>query len=76
MKYYLFCFSGFSCSSFSTNTPNLPIQIMAVTEPIEDNSNLNDISQQLLDDGSSIADRLKAQFVTTDSSMLKSEHFI
>lgn len=49
---------------------------MAVTEPIGDNSNLNDISQQLLDDGSSIADRLKAQFVTTDSTMLKSNHFV
>lgn len=68
--------SGFSCSSFSTNTPNLPIQIMAVTEPVGTNSFLSDISQQLLNDGSSIADRLKAQFVTTtNSTMNKSDSF-
>lgn len=47
---------------------------MAVTEPIGTNSFFNDISQQLLNDGSSIADRLKAQFVTTsDVSMHKSK---
>jgi len=77
-KFYCYSFfsSGFSCSSFSTNTPNLPIQIMAVTEPVGTNSFHNDISQQLLNDGSSIADRLKAQFVTLiNSSMHKSKLF-
>ncbi|XP_025200481.1 rho GTPase-activating protein 190 isoform X1 [Melanaphis sacchari] len=68
--------NGFSCSSFSTNTPNLPIQIMAITEPVGTNSFHNDISQQLLNDGSSIADRLKAQFVTLiNSSMHKSSFY-
>lgn len=48
---------------------------MAVTDPIGMNSFFNDISQQLLNDGSSIADRLKAQFVTTtDVSMHKSNY--
>lgn len=47
---------------------------MAITEPVGTNSFLNDISQQLLNDGSSIADRLKAQFVTIiNSSMHKSK---
>lgn len=47
---------------------------MAVTEPVGTNSFLNDGSQQLLNDGSSIADRLKAQFVTIiNSSMHKSK---
>ncbi|XP_025422553.1 rho GTPase-activating protein 190 isoform X5 [Sipha flava] len=67
--------NGFSCSSFSTNTPNLPIQIMAVTEPVATNSFLSDISQQLLNDGSSIADRLKAQFVTTTNSTMNKSSF-
>lgn len=50
---------------------------MAVTEPVGTNSFLNDISQQLLNDGSSIADRLKAQFITTtNSSMHKSDYYI
>ncbi|XP_050529458.1 rho GTPase-activating protein 190 isoform X3 [Daktulosphaira vitifoliae] len=57
--------NGFSCSSFSNNTPNLPIQIMAITEPVGTNSfHKNDPSLQLLNDGSSIADQLKAQFIT------------
>ncbi|VVC36948.1 Hypothetical protein CINCED_3A007446 [Cinara cedri] len=68
--------NGFSCSSFSTNISNLPIQIMAVTESVGTNSFFNDISQQLLNDGSSIADRLKAQFVTTtDVSIHKSSFY-
>jgi len=47
---------------------------MTVTEPVGTNSFLNDISQQLLNDCSSIANRLKAQFVTTiNSSMHKSK---
>lgn len=49
---------------------------MAIVEPVGTNSFHNDISQQLLNDGSSIADRLKAQFVTTtNSSMNKSDYF-
>lgn len=43
---------------------------MAVTEPVGTNSFLSDMSQQLLNDGSSIADRLKAQFVTTSNSTM------
>lgn len=50
---------------------------MAITETVGTNSFVNDISQQLLSEGSSIADRLKAQFVTTtNSSMHKSNNFL
>lgn len=49
---------------------------MAVTESVGTNSFHNDMSQQLLNDGSAIADRLKAQFVTTtNSSMHKSSFY-
>lgn len=50
---------------------------MAIIEPVGTNSFHNDISQQLLNEGSSIADRLKAQFVTTtNSSTNKSNYFV
>jgi hypothetical protein len=49
---------------------------MAVTEPVATNSFLSDISQQLLNDGSSIADRLKAQFVTTTNSTMNKSYYL
>lgn len=50
---------------------------MAVTEPVGISSSFsNDISQQLLNDGSLIADKLKAQFVTfSNSSTYKSSFY-
>jgi len=69
------CFSGFSCSSFSKNNPNLPIQIIAITEPVGTNSFFNDISQQLLTDGCTIANRLKSQFITITNSLMQKGDF-
>lgn len=76
-NYVCIFFSGFSCSAFSNNTsPNLPIQIMAITEPVGALLVTNEISQQLLNDGSLIADKLKAQFVTfSNSSTYKSSFY-
>lgn len=74
--YIFIFFSGFSCSAFSSNTPNLPIQIVAITEPAGANSFSNEINQQLLNDGSLVADKLRAQFVTiTNSSMYRSSFY-
>lgn len=50
---------------------------MAIMDTVGTNSFVNDISQQLLSEGSSIADWLNAQFVTTTvSSMHKSNNFL
>lgn len=49
---------------------------MAVSDNAGTNSFLNDISQQMLNEGSLIANRLKAYFITTNPLMQKSNNFI
>lgn len=58
-----------SCSAFSTNIPNLPIQIMAVTDTGGANAFFsNDLSHLLITEGNAIADKLEAHFMTSASS--------
>lgn len=66
-----------SCSAFSTNIPNLPIQIMAVTDTGGANAFFsNDLSHLLITEGNAIADKLEAHFMTSASScQQKSEKF-
>lgn len=56
-------------SAFSMNIPNLPIQIMAVTDSGGANAFFtNDLSHILITEGNATADRLHAHFMTTTSS--------
>lgn len=66
-----------SHSAFSTNIPNLPIQIMAVTDTGGANAFFsNDLSHLLITEGNAIADKLEAHFMTSASScQQKSEKF-
>lgn len=56
-------------SAFSMNIPNLPIQIMAVTDTGGANAFFsNDLSHLLITEGNAIADKLQAHFMTSASS--------
>lgn len=51
------------------NIPNLPIQIMAVTDTGGANAFFsNDLSHLLITEGNATADRLQAHFMTSASS--------
>lgn len=51
------------------NIPNLPIQILAVTDTGGANAFFsNDVSHQLITEGNATADRLQAHFMTFTSS--------
>ncbi|KAJ8927325.1 hypothetical protein NQ314_020223 [Rhamnusium bicolor] len=57
-------------NAFSMNIPNLPIQILAVTDSGGATAFFNDdLSQMLITEGNSTADRLHAHFMTSTSSM-------
>ncbi|XP_076751830.1 rho GTPase-activating protein 190 isoform X3 [Xylocopa sonorina] len=56
-------------NAFSMNIPNLPIQIMAVTDTGGANAFFsNDLSHLLMTEGNAIADKLQAHFMTSASS--------
>ncbi|XP_066603982.1 rho GTPase-activating protein 190 isoform X2 [Prorops nasuta] len=56
-------------NAFSMNIPNLPIQIMAVTDNGGANAYFsNDLSHLLITEGNATADRLQAHFMTSASS--------
>lgn len=56
-------------NAFSLNIPNLPIQILAVTDSGGANAFFsNDLSHHLITEGNATADRLHAHFMTTNSS--------
>lgn len=56
-------------NAFSINIPNLPIQVLAVTETGGANAFFsNDLSQQLITEGNAVADRLNAHFMTSSAS--------
>lgn len=59
------------------NIPNLPIQILAVTDSGSANAFFNnDLSHLLITEGNATADRLHAHFMTTSSScQQKSKNF-
>lgn len=53
-------------SAFSMNIPNLPMQIVAITEPGGVNSFFNsELCQILITEGNSLADKLRAHFATS-----------
>ncbi|CAH1109193.1 unnamed protein product [Psylliodes chrysocephalus] len=57
-------------NAFSMNIPNLPIQILAVTDDGGATAFFNDdLSQLLITEGNATADRLHAHFMTSSSSM-------
>lgn len=63
-------------SAFSMNIPNLPIQIMAVTETGGANAFFsNDLSHLLITEGNATADRLQAHFMTSSSSCQQKSNF-
>ena len=52
-------------NAFSINIPNLPMQIVSITEPGGVNSFFNnELAQMLITEGNAIADKLRAHFVT------------
>lgn len=52
-------------NAFSINIPNLPMQIVAITETGGVNAFFsNDLTQMLITEGNSVADKLRAHFVT------------
>ncbi|XP_066261136.1 rho GTPase-activating protein 190 [Euwallacea similis] len=57
-------------NAFSMNIPNLPIQILAVTDSGSATAFFNDdMSQMLITEGNATADRLGAHFMTSAASM-------
>ncbi|XP_022207896.1 rho GTPase-activating protein 190 isoform X1 [Nilaparvata lugens] len=63
-------------NAFSMNIPNLPIQIMAVTDIGGANAFFsNDLSHQLITEGNATADRLQAHFMTSTSSFQQKTAF-
>ncbi|ENN78679.1 rho GTPase-activating protein 190 [Dendroctonus ponderosae] len=57
-------------NAFSMNIPNLPIQILAVTDSGSATAFFNDdMSQMLITEGNSTADRLGAHFMTSSAAM-------
>ncbi|XP_060516601.1 rho GTPase-activating protein 190 [Cylas formicarius] len=57
-------------NAFSMNIPNLPIQILAVTDSGSATAFFNDdLSQMLITEGNSTADRLGAHFMTSSATM-------
>lgn len=62
--------------AFSANIPNLPIQILAVTETSSASAFFgSDISQQLITEGNAIADRLQAHFMTSTATCQQKSAF-
>ncbi|XP_071043981.1 rho GTPase-activating protein 190 isoform X30 [Parasteatoda tepidariorum] len=56
-------------SAFSMNIPNIPIQILAVTETGSANAFFSsDLSHQLITEGNAVADKLQAHFMTSSST--------
>lgn len=73
--FFSFCYTvviisiEITSSAFSMNIPNLPIQIMAVTDTGGANAFFsNDLSHLLITEGNATADRLQAHFMTSASS--------
>ncbi|KAJ8665241.1 hypothetical protein QAD02_006903 [Eretmocerus hayati] len=63
-------------NAFSHNIPNLPIQIMAVTDTGGANAFFtNDLSHHLITEGNATADKLGAHFMTTSSSFQEKTAF-
>lgn len=64
-------------SAFSMNIPNIPIQILAVTETGSANAFFSsDLSHQLITEGNAVADKLQAHFMTSSStSQQKSNYY-
>lgn len=64
----------FPCSAFSMNIPNLPMQMLAITESASASAFFgSEMCQLLITDGNSVADRLRAHFMTSPTgSPLKS----
>ncbi|KAL1130273.1 hypothetical protein AAG570_013211 [Ranatra chinensis] len=66
----------FFFSAFSMNIPNLPIQILAVTDTGGASAFFsNDLSHQLITEGNATADRLQAHFMTSTSSFQQKTAF-
>lgn len=66
-------------NAFSMNIPNLPMQIVAITEPGGVNSFFNnEMCQMLITEGNSMADKLRAHFATAsdESSHFKCKYFV
>uniref|UniRef100_A0ABD2W3P8 Rho GTPase-activating protein 190 n=1 Tax=Trichogramma kaykai TaxID=54128 RepID=A0ABD2W3P8_9HYME len=63
-------------NAFSHNIPNLPIQIMAVTDIGGANAFFtNDLCHHLITEGNATADKLQAHFMTTSSAMQQKTAF-
>lgn len=63
-------------NAFSMNIPNLPIQIMAVTDSGGANAFFtNDLSHLLITEGNATADRLHAHFMTTNATSQQKSRF-
>ncbi|XP_047740430.1 rho GTPase-activating protein 190 isoform X12 [Hyalella azteca] len=55
--------------AFSANIPNLPIQVLAVTESGSASAFFgSEVTQQLMTEGNAVADRLQAHYTTTNAS--------
>lgn len=54
------------CSAFSMNIPNLPMQLMAITDSGGANAFFNnEMCQMLITEGNAVADKLRAHFMTS-----------
>ena len=65
-------------SAFSMNIPELPIQLVAVTETVKNGVNpqqVSELSQILVAEGSNLSDQLSAHFVTSEVNQKKSNFY-
>ena len=66
-------------SAFSMNIPNLPMQIVAITDPGGVSAFFsNELCQVLITEGNAVADKLRAHFVTAgdEDNQFKCKFFI
>ncbi|XP_023223688.1 rho GTPase-activating protein 190-like isoform X6 [Centruroides sculpturatus] len=63
-------------SAFSMNIPNIPIQILAVTETGSANAFFSsELSHQLITEGNAVADKLQAHFMTSTATCQQNTAF-
>ncbi len=62
-------------TAFSLNIPELPIQLLAISDDNNYAHDQNDLNAQLITEGNNLADRLNAHFMTSSASIQQKTSF-